>query len=49
MHTNEVPSSILIRYRFTNKRRSRTMKTISLFKLARSFDFRNVNREDGFH
>ena len=36
LHTNKVSSCILIRYRFTNKRRSSTMKTIRLPGLARS-------------
>ena len=35
LHTNKVSSCILIRYRFTNKRRSSTMKTIRLPGLAR--------------
>ena len=42
LHTNKVPfciliwiSCILIRYRFTNKSRSSTIKTISLPNLAR--------------
>ena len=42
LHTNKVYSSILmwiscilIRYRFTNERQARTIKTVSLFKLAR--------------
>ena len=36
LHTYEVSSCILIRYRFTNKRQSRTIKTIALPRLARA-------------
>ena len=34
LHTNFLTSCILIRYRFTNKRRSSTIQTINLPKLA---------------
>ena len=35
LHINKVSSCILIRYRFTNKRRPSTMETINLPRLAR--------------
>ena len=42
LHTNKVSSCILIWIRFTNKRRSKTMKTLRLPTLARSLEYESL-------